>query len=64
MRLPAQLSQQHKDQEAGDQTRDRPVGVRAGSNVAQEAPNDDYLKLGPIAADQAAKFTLHLLEYL
>ena len=36
--------------------------VRAGSNVAQEAPNDDYLRLGPIAADQAARFTLHLLR--
>jgi len=38
--------------------------VRAGSNVAQEAPNDDYLRLGPIAAREAAKFTLHLLNYL
>jgi adenosylhomocysteine nucleosidase len=38
--------------------------VRAGSNVAQEAPNDDYLRLGPIAAREAAKFTLHLLGYL
>ncbi|MFL6549790.1 MAG: 5'-methylthioadenosine/S-adenosylhomocysteine nucleosidase [Povalibacter sp.] len=38
--------------------------VRAGSNVAQEAPNDDYLRLGPIAAKQAAKFSLHLLKYL
>ena len=38
--------------------------VRAGSNVAQEAPNDDYLRLGPIAAREAAKFSLHLLEYL
>jgi 5'-methylthioadenosine/S-adenosylhomocysteine nucleosidase len=38
--------------------------VRAGSNVAQETPNDDYLRLGPIAAAQAAKFTLHLLNYL
>lgn len=38
--------------------------VRAGSNIAQEAPNDDYLRLGPIAAREAAKFTLHLLEYL
>ena len=36
--------------------------VRAGSNAAQEAPNDDYLRLGPIAADQAARFTLHLLK--
>jgi 5'-methylthioadenosine/S-adenosylhomocysteine nucleosidase len=38
--------------------------VRAGSNVAQEAPNDDYLRLGPIAAGQAAKFSVHLLSYL
>ncbi len=38
--------------------------VRAGSNVAQEAPNDDYLRLGPIAAHAAAKFSLHLLGYL
>lgn len=38
--------------------------VRAGSNVAQEAPNDDYLRLGPIAAKEAAKFSLHLLSYL
>ncbi|MEL7041550.1 MAG: 5'-methylthioadenosine/S-adenosylhomocysteine nucleosidase [Pseudomonadota bacterium] len=40
------------------------IVVRAGSNVAQEAPNDDYLRLGPIAAKQAALFSLHLLEYL
>ncbi len=38
--------------------------VRAGSNVAQEAPNDDYLRLGPIAAKEAARFSLHLLTYL
>jgi adenosylhomocysteine nucleosidase/futalosine hydrolase len=38
--------------------------VRAGSNAAQEAPNDDYLRLGPIAADQAARFTLHLLAHI
>jgi 5'-methylthioadenosine/S-adenosylhomocysteine nucleosidase len=38
--------------------------VRAGSNVAQEAPNDDYLRLGPIAAKQAALFSVHLLELL
>jgi 5'-methylthioadenosine/S-adenosylhomocysteine nucleosidase len=38
--------------------------VRAGSNVAQEAPNDDYLRLGPIAAREAANFSLHLLSYL
>jgi nucleoside phosphorylase len=36
--------------------------VRAGSNLAQEAPNDDYLRLGPIAARQAALFSLHLLR--
>lgn len=38
--------------------------VRAGSNQAQEAPNDDYLVLGPIAADQAARFTYHLVGKL
>lgn len=38
--------------------------VRSGSNVAQEAPNDDYLVLGPIAAKEAAKFTAHLVQYL
>jgi adenosylhomocysteine nucleosidase/futalosine hydrolase len=38
--------------------------VRAGSNGAQEAPNDDYLRLGPIAADQAARFSLHLIRHL
>jgi 5'-methylthioadenosine/S-adenosylhomocysteine nucleosidase len=38
--------------------------VRAGSNVAQEAPNDDYLRLGPIAAREAAKFSLHLVKFL
>lgn len=38
--------------------------VRAGSNLAQEEPNDDYLRLGPIAAEEAAKFSLHLLQYL
>lgn len=40
------------------------IVVRAGSNEAQEAPNDDYLRLGPIAARQAALFSLHLLTYL
>ena len=40
------------------------IVVRAGSNVAQEAPNDDYLRLGPIAAKQAAYFSLHLLKFL
>ena len=38
--------------------------VRAGSNVAQEAPNDDYLVMGPVAAEQAARFTYHLLDFL
>ena len=38
--------------------------IRAGSNVAQEKPNDDYLRLSPIAAQQAAYFCLHLLKYL
>lgn len=38
--------------------------VRSGSNIAQEAPNDDYLRLGPIAAREAAKFSLHLLTFL
>jgi adenosylhomocysteine nucleosidase len=40
------------------------IVVRGGSNVAQETPNDDYLRLGPIAARQAALFSLHLLKYL
>ena len=38
--------------------------VRSGSNLAQEKPNTDYLRLGPIAAREAAKFTHHLLQYL
>ena len=38
--------------------------VRSGSNIAQEAPNDDYLRLSPIAAREAAKFLLHLLKFL
>ena len=38
--------------------------IRSGSNVAQEAPNDDYLRLGPIAAREAAKFSLHLIKFL
>ncbi|MEM0929773.1 MAG: 5'-methylthioadenosine/S-adenosylhomocysteine nucleosidase [Pseudomonadota bacterium] len=40
------------------------IVVRAGSNIAQEAPNDDYLRLGPIAARQAALFSIHLLDHL
>jgi len=35
--------------------------VRAGSNVAQEAPNDRLSTARPIAAREAAKFSLHLL---
>ncbi len=38
--------------------------VRSGSNLAQEVPNNDYLVLGPIAAEQAARFTYHLIKYL
>lgn len=38
--------------------------VRSGSNIAQEAPNDDYLRLSPIAAREAAKFLLHLMKFL
>jgi len=38
--------------------------VRAGSNQAQEAPNDDYLRLGPIAAREAARFTAYMLKFL
>jgi 5'-methylthioadenosine/S-adenosylhomocysteine nucleosidase len=38
--------------------------VRSGSNIAQEAPNNDYLRLSPIAAREAAKFLLHLIKFL
>ncbi|MGV6817638.1 MAG: 5'-methylthioadenosine/S-adenosylhomocysteine nucleosidase [Thiotrichales bacterium] len=38
--------------------------VRAGSNLAQPVPNDDYKRLGPIAAKEAAKFTAFLVKYL
>ncbi len=38
--------------------------VRAGSNEAQETPNNDYQVMGPIAAEQAARFTYHLLRHL
>jgi len=38
--------------------------VRAGSNLAQPVPNDDYLRLGPIAAREAAKFTAYMIQYL
>jgi adenosylhomocysteine nucleosidase len=40
------------------------IVVRAGSNVSQEAPSDDYKRLGPIAAKQAAAFGIHLIGYL
>ncbi|CAF1414463.1 unnamed protein product [Didymodactylos carnosus] len=38
--------------------------VRSGSNIAQEAPNNDYLRLSPIAAREAAKFLFHLITFL
>ncbi|CAF2481418.1 unnamed protein product [Rotaria sp. Silwood2] len=38
--------------------------VRSGSNIAQEAPNNDYLRFSPIAALEAAKFLLHLIKFL
>jgi len=38
--------------------------IRAGSNVSQEAPSDDYKRLGPIAAKQAALFGVYLIGYL
>lgn len=38
--------------------------VRAGSNVSQEAPGDDYKRLGPIAAKQAALFGVWLLKFM
>jgi 5'-methylthioadenosine/S-adenosylhomocysteine nucleosidase len=37
---------------------------RSGSNLTQEAPSDDYLVLGPIAANEAAKFTMHFVGVL
>ena len=37
---------------------------RAGSNLTQEVPNDDYLVLGPIAAKEAARFTMHFVGVL
>jgi len=40
------------------------IVVRSGSNAAQEAPNNDYQRLGPIAAREAAAFTAHLISYL
>ncbi|CAF1088535.1 unnamed protein product [Rotaria sordida] len=38
--------------------------VRSGSNIAQEAPNNDYLRLSPIAALEGAKFLLHFIKFL
>ena len=40
------------------------ITVRAGSNVSQEEPSDDYKRLGPIAAKQAGDFGVHLIGYL
>ncbi len=37
---------------------------RSGSNLTQEAPSDDYLVLGPIAAKEAARFTLYFVGVL
>lgn len=36
--------------------------IRAGSNLVQPNPGDDYKKLGKIAAHQSAQFTRHLLR--
>jgi nucleoside phosphorylase len=38
--------------------------IRSGSNQAKEQNNDDYLRLGPIAAQQAALFTVDLVQNL
>ncbi len=38
--------------------------IRSGSNWAEERNNDDYLRLSPIAARQAALFTQALVEHL
>jgi adenosylhomocysteine nucleosidase len=38
--------------------------VRSGSNIAQETPNDDYLRLSPFAAREAAQFLLHLIKFV
>ena len=40
------------------------VVIRAGSNLAQPSPGEDYKALGQIAARQAAFFALHLVEQL
>jgi adenosylhomocysteine nucleosidase len=37
------------------------VVFRAGSNLTQETPSDDYRVLGPIAAREAALFTIHFV---
>lgn len=38
--------------------------IRSGSNRAQPDPGEDYRALGQIAAHQAARFTIHLVEQL
>ena len=38
--------------------------IRAGSNLTQENPSDDYRRLGPVAAHSAARFTMHLVGAL
>lgn len=38
--------------------------IRSGSNRAQPDPGEDYRALGQIAAHQAARFTLHVVEAL
>ncbi len=38
--------------------------IRSGSNQAEERNNDDYLRLSPIAARQAALFTLEIASQL
>jgi adenosylhomocysteine nucleosidase len=38
--------------------------IRSGSNIAEERNNDDYLRLSPIAARQAALFTLAIANAL
>ena len=37
---------------------------RSGSNLTQESPSDDYRVLGPIAAQEAARFTMHFVGLL
>ena len=38
--------------------------IRAGSNLTQENPSDDYQRLGPVAAHSAARFTMHFVGQL